>query len=110
MFKPSIIRISVAHSAAWVHEWSTQKLHKMLCLTILAHVLFIWAGNIYMVKLKSLSQNSKFKSSPQIDIQKKNFEFGLGLSKECSWRLTPKSYYTQELLDGLSGSKIDKKD
>ena len=46
----SIIRISVAHSSAWVHEWSTQKLHKMFCLIILAHVLFIWAGNIYMVK------------------------------------------------------------
>ena len=50
LFTPSIIRISVAHSSAWVHEWSDQKLHKMFCLIILAHVLFIWAGNIYMVK------------------------------------------------------------
>ena len=46
----SIIRISVAHSSAWVHEWSDQKLHKMFCLIILAHVLFIWADNIYMGK------------------------------------------------------------
>ena len=45
----SMIRISVAHSAAWVHEWSTQRLHKEFSLIILAHVLFIWAGDIYMV-------------------------------------------------------------
>ena len=44
-----MIRISVAHSAAWVHEWSTQRLHKVFSLIILAHVLFIWAGDIYMV-------------------------------------------------------------